>query len=211
MFSDRSEAGSLLAARLEKYQAQSCVILAVPNGGVPVAYATAKEMGMPLDILVTQKIGHPVNREQTIGVVGLTNFFIIPNGGISPSYISREIIAKREKLKETYGKLMGDKEPESLAGKTIILIDDGIITPNSLQVTVNMLRSENPAKIVLATPVASKSVIEKLSKTADEFIRLLTIEPFLGTGDFYKNFEAVDEDEMMYFLNKWKREMKKTG
>ncbi|HTI07855.1 MAG TPA: phosphoribosyltransferase family protein [Puia sp.] len=211
MFTDRTEAGKLLAEKLKKYQGRPGVILAVPRGGVPVAYTVAKELGLPLDLVLTKKIGHPVNREYAIGAVSLTDSFVIPHRGVSQSYIDQEIKTIRERLKEMYRKFMGDKEPEPLTGKTVIIIDDGIATGNTLLGTINMLRKSKPFKIVIAVPVASDSAVHKLSEVADELVVVLIPEEFYGVGDFYENFEQVTDDEVMYYLDKWRREVLKTG
>ncbi|HSC38145.1 MAG TPA: phosphoribosyltransferase family protein, partial [Chitinophagaceae bacterium] len=172
MFSDRTEAGTLLAGKLKNYQGQPGVILAVPRGGVPVAYAVAKELGLPLDIILTKKIGHPSNKEYAIGAVSLTDFFVIPHRDVTQSYIDREIVRIREKLREMYQKFMGGRQPERLTGKTVIIVDDGIATGNTLMGTINMLRKDKPAKIIIAAPVASKSAVQKLSGIVDEIIVL---------------------------------------
>ncbi|HTI10668.1 MAG TPA: phosphoribosyltransferase family protein [Puia sp.] len=211
MFTDRIEAGVLLAEKLRKYQGQPGVILAVPRGGVPVAYAVAKELGLPLDLILTKKIGHPSNREYAIGAVSLTDAFVIPHRGVSQFYIEHEIRSIRERLKEMYRKFMGDKEPESLTGKTVIVIDDGVATGNTLLGTISMLRKNNPAKIVIAVPIASDSAVEKLSEAADELVILLIPKEFYGVGAFYENFDQVSDEEVMYYLDKWKREIMKTG
>ncbi|HTR31541.1 MAG TPA: phosphoribosyltransferase family protein [Puia sp.] len=211
MFTDRIEAGTLLAQKLKKYRNQPGVILAVPRGGVPVAYAVAKELGLPLDLILTKKIGHPVNREYAIGAVSLTDSFVVPHGGVSQSYIDREIKTTRERLKEMYRKFMGDREPESFAGKTVIVIDDGIATGNTLLGTINMLRKSKPAKIVIAVPVASDSAVQKLSEVADELVVVLIPEEFYGVGAFYENFDQVTDEEVIYYLDKLSRKMKKAG
>ena len=200
-----------MAEKLKKYQGQAGVILAVPRGGVPVAYAVAKELGLPLDLVLTKKIGHPMNREYAIGAVSLTDSFVIPHRGVSQFYIDREIKTIRERLKEMYRKFMGDKEPESLAGKTIIVIDDGIATGNTLMGTINMLRKDRPSKIVIAVPVASESAVQKLSEVADELVVVSIPEEFYGVGAFYENFEQVSDEEVIYYLDKWRREIMKTG
>ncbi|MES1249716.1 MAG: phosphoribosyltransferase family protein [Chitinophaga rupis] len=211
MFSDRKEAGKLLAEKLKKYQGLPGVILAVPRGGVPVAYVVAKELGLPLDLVLTRKIGHPVNREYAIGAVSLTDSFVIPHRGVSQFYIDSEIRTIRERLKEMYRKFMGDKEPEPLTGKTVIVIDDGVATGTTLLGTINMLRKSHPSKIVIAVPVASDSAVKKLSEVADELVVILIPEEFYGVGAFYENFEQVTDKEVMYYLDKWRREVMKTG
>ncbi len=211
MFRDRIEAGLLLAAKLKKYQGDPGVILAVPRGGVPVAYAVAKELGFPLEVILTKKIGHPLNKEYAIGAVSLTGEFIIPHPEASQEYIDDEIERIRKKLREMYHKFMGDKEPENLQDKTVIVIDDGIATGNTLLATINMLKKNKPRKIVIAVPVASLHAIQKLIKEVDDVISLVIPKHFYGVGAFYEDFEQVSDDEVIYYLEKLKREMKKAG
>jgi len=211
MFTDRIEAGMLLAERLKEYQGKPGVILAVPRGGVPVACAVAKELGLSLDLLLTRNIGHPVNREYAIGAVSLTDAFIIPHRGVSQFYIDQEIRTIRQRMKEMYLKFMGNKEPESLTGKTVIVIDDGITTGNTLLGTINMLRRNNSAKIVIAAPVASNSAVHKLLEAADDLVVVLMPDKVYGVGSFYENFKPVSDEQVMFYLDKWRSEIKKTG
>ena len=211
MIKNREEAGILLAEKLQKYQGLPGVILAVPRGGIPVAYQVARKLGMPLDIVLTKKIGHPLNREYAIGAVSLKDFFLVHHRDISQVYIDREIKTIRERLKEMHHKFMGGKAPESLKNKIVIIIDDGIATGNTLFGTVNMLRKENPSQIIIAVPVSSVSGIEKLSDTVNEMVVLLVPEEFHGVGHYYEDFSQVPDEEAQSILNKWKKGLKKTS
>ena len=210
MYYDRIEAGLLLAKKLKKYQDDPGVILAVPRGAVPIAYVVAKELGWPLDLLLTKKIGHPLNNEYAIGSVSLTERFVIPHENVTQTYIDKETEKIRIRLREMYKKFMGDREPEDLKDKTVIVIDDGIATGNTLLSTVNMLRKSQPQKIVIAVPVASANACEKLSPLVDEIVCPLIPEYFSGVGAFYENFEQVSDEEVIYYLEKL-RALKKAG
>jgi putative phosphoribosyl transferase len=210
MFRDRIEAGILLAEKLRKYKNDKGIVLAVPRGGVPVAYAVARELNLPIELVLTKKIGHPANKEYAIGAASLSDFFIIPHEGVNEDYIQRELVGIRRRLKEMHKKFMGDKEPESLQGKTIIVIDDGIATGNTLLGTINVLRKSKPARIVIAVPVASESAMEKLSTEVDEVVAVLIPEIFYGVGAFYEDFEQVTDEEVMYYLDKLK-ELRQAG
>jgi putative phosphoribosyl transferase len=208
MFQNRIEAGLLLAAKLRKYKNDPGIVLAVPRGGVPVAYAVAKELGFPIEVILTKKIGHPMNKEYAIGAASLTDYFIVPDENISEEYIQQEVERIRSRLKEMYKIFMGDMEPESLEGKTVIVIDDGIATGNTLMGTVNVLRKSKPGKIIIGVPVASKSAIQKLSKEVDEVVAVLIPEEFYGVGAFYEDFEQVSDEEVNFYLDKL-RELRK--
>ncbi|HET9746771.1 MAG TPA: phosphoribosyltransferase family protein [Chitinophagaceae bacterium] len=210
MFRDRTEAGLLLAERLKKFKNDPGVVLAVPRGGVPVAYFVATELGFPLEIILTKKIGHPANKEYAIGAASLTDYFIIPHEYVTAQYIRKELVQIRNKLREMYKKFMGDREPESLKGKTVIVVDDGVATGNTLLGTIQVLRKSNPEKVIIAVPVASKSAVEKLSRQADEVIALLVPEEFYGVGSFYQDFGQVSDEEVIFYLDKL-RELRKAG
>jgi len=201
MFKDRIDAGIALAKKLEKYSGKEGVILAVPRGGVPVGYAVAKRTGLPMDLLLTKKIGHPQNREYAIGAVSLTDSFLQPYNGVSTSYIKTEIEHIRKRLKEMQLKFRGNA-PKKLKDKTVIIIDDGVATGNTLLSTIGMIRKEGPARIVIAVPVASPGAAAELSKAADEFISVLIPDEFYGVGAFYDDFHQVTDEEVLYYLNR---------
>ena len=202
IFRDRIEAGKLLAEKLKKYKNDPGVVLAVPRGGVPVAYEVARELGFPIEVILIKKIGHPANKEYAIGAASLTDYFILPHSGVTDEYIQRELKRVRLRLKEMYTRFMGDKEPEDLEGKTVIVIDDGIATGNTLLGTINVLRKSKPAKIIIGVPVASRSAYEKLSEEVDEVVAVMVPETFYGVGAFYEDFQQVSDEEVLFYLGK---------
>lgn len=204
MFTDRTEAGMMLSAKLKKYKADPGIVLAVPKGGVPLAYIVAKELGFPLEVIFTKKIGHPSNKEYAIGAASLTDYFIIPHKEVNKEYIDEELQNIRKKLKDMYRKFMGDKHPENLEGKTVIVIDYGMATGNTILATVNVIKKSKPGKIVIGVPVSSQSAARNLSREVDEVIALLTPADFSGVGAYYENFSDVSEEEVLLYLNKLK-------
>jgi len=202
MFRNRIEAGLMLAARLQKYKDKEGVILAVPRGGVPVAYAVAKELRLPVQLIMVKKIGHPFNKEYAIGAAGLTDYFVIPHENVTDEYIESELLRIRTRLREMQNLFMGNKEPQSLEGKTVIVVDDGIATGNTLLGTISLLRKSKPGKIVIAVPVASDNAVDKLSDVADEVISVLVPHEFYGVGAFYEDFQQVTDEEVKYYLDK---------
>lgn len=151
-----------------------------------------------------------MNKEYAIGAASLTDHFIIPHQNVSEDYIQQELIAIRTRLKEMYKRFMGDHEPQPLAGKTVIVVDDGIATGNTILGTVHVLRKSNPASIIIAVPVASKNAVNKLSKEVDEVVAVIIPAEFHGVGAFYEDFEQVTDDEVMFYLDKL-RELRKAG
>lgn len=196
-FYNRSEAGRRLLSMLRKYQNIPGVILAVPRGGIPVAYEVAKELNIPLEIVLVKKLGHPANNEYAIGAVGLHDSFVIPHEDVTEQYIGEETKRVRRRLMEMKKKFMGDKDPENIKGKTVIIIDDGIATGNTLLATIRILRKSHPAKIIVAAPVASQSAIEKLRKEADEIVTLMIPETFYGVGAFYEDFRQLTDEKVI--------------
>lgn len=201
-FQDRTEAGKLLALRLMKFAGQPGVVLAVPRGGVPVAYEVAKELQMPIELILSKKLGHPMNKEYAIGAVGLTERYIVPHEEVTDAYIEEETKRIRNRLKEMQHKFMGGKEPEDLSGKTVIVIDDGIATGSTLLGTIRILRKSHPAKIIIAVPVASRSAVQKITPEVDELIVIYIPDTFYGVGAFYNDFREVTDAEVLYYLNK---------
>ena len=204
MFQDRIEAGFILASRLKKFKNIKGVVLAVPRGGVPVAFIVARELGFPLDIVLTKKIGHPMNKEYAIGAASLVDYFVVSHDDVSIEYVLEEVQRVRNRLKEMQQKFMADRNPEILKGKTVILVDDGIATGNTLSGTVNLLRKSAVEKIIIAVPVASAEAVQILSKEADELIVLEIPETFYGVGAYYENFEQVTDEQVVYYLEKLK-------
>jgi predicted phosphoribosyltransferase len=151
-----------------------------------------------------------MNLEYAIGAASLTDHFVIPHENVSKKYIEEELQKIRIRLREMYNRFMGDKEPESLKGKTVIIIDDGIATGNTILGTVNVIRKSQPGKLVIGVPVASKVAMEKLSKEVDEAVAVLVPEEFYGVGAFYEDFEQVSDEEVLYYLDKL-NELRKTG
>lgn len=207
MYADRIEAGFILADRLKKYAGQPGVVLAVPRGGVPLGYIVARALKLPMELLLTKKIGHPSNPEYAIGAVSLTDRIITPHKGVTAAYIEKETERIREKLRENYIKFMGDGKPIDLANKIVIVVDDGIATGKTLLSTVNMLRNSKPAKIVIAAPVAPQASVDRLSKVVDELVIPLIPEAFYGVGSFYENFEQVSDEEVVEYLDKLRKDL----
>lgn len=210
MFRDRIEAGQLLAEKLRKYRNDPGIILAIPRGGLPVAYAVAKELGWPIEIVLTKKLSHPLYKEYAIGAASLTDYFVMPHENISEDYIQKELLRVRTRLQEMHTRFMGDKEPANLEGKTVIVIDDGIATGNTILGMINVLRKSKPGKIIVGVPVASRNAVEKLTGEVHEIVTVMVPDPFFGVGSFYEDFDQVSDDEVLFYLEKLK-ELRRTA
>lgn len=197
MFLNRTHAGRQLAARLEKYSGEQGVVLAVPRGGVTVAYEVAKVLGWPMDLLLTKKLGHPLHKEYAIGAVSLFDVEVLPHADVTNQYIESETATVRARLLEMRQKFLGDKPPLELKGKTAIIVDDGIATGHTMLASVMLLRRQEPAKIIVAVPVAPPDVVGKLGDKVDELVVLDTPRGFKGVGQFYEDFRQVTDEEVI--------------
>ena len=197
---DRKEAATLLSNKLDKYQNTDAVILAVPRGGVPIGYEIAKNLHLPLDIILSKKIGHPLNKEFAIGAVSLDSSFVDNHPDISTAYIESEIKKLRASLQDKYNLYMGDRKPIDVKGKIVLLVDDGIATGNTLLACIAMLRKSKPKKIVVAVPVVPFDTVSAIQQKADEFVYLIASKDFRGVGGFYEDFEQVHDDEVIRML-----------
>jgi predicted phosphoribosyltransferase len=202
MFKDRYDAAKQLVVRLEKYKNKNGIILAVPRGGVPLGYEVAKTLDLPLEIILSKKIGHPSNPEFAIGSVTLNGPIIDESAKeVSKEYIKTESERILKTLKEKFKLFMGNRKPTELKDKTVIIVDDGIATGNTILATIEAIKKSKPKEIVIAVPVAPPSTIRRLSGFADEVICLLTPENFMGVGQFYENFSQVSDEEVIQLLN----------
>lgn len=205
IFKDRIAAGELLASRLEKYKDEKAIVIAIPRGGVPLGYVIAQKLNLPLEIVLSKKIGHPINKEYAIGAVTLKNMILSDAAlSVSNNYIEEEAKKIRAILAERYNDYYGGKTPLELKDKILIVVDDGIATGNTILSTIGMLHEEKPKKIVIAIPVASQSALQKLQKSAfiKEIVCLLTPVNFHAVGQFYENFDQVDDQDVKLLLNK---------
>ncbi len=182
MLLNREEAADLLAHQLEKYKNQDGVVLAIPRGGVPVAAPIARYLNMPLDLVLVKKIGHPANPEFAIGSVSLDTITIDSTINVPETYVKAEAERVRDKLKGKYKLFMGDRAPLALHGKVVIIVDDGIATGKTLEATIELVKANQPAKIIVAVPVAPLAVIKKVEQEVDEVVCLLSPPSFQAVG-----------------------------
>ncbi|WP_298369413.1 phosphoribosyltransferase family protein [uncultured Lutibacter sp.] len=206
MFTNRTEAGNLLAKELMSYSNnKNVIIVAIPRGGVPVGAAIAKKLNAPLEIVLSKKIGHPLNKEYAIGAITLKNSIITNNiKGVSKLYIDKETQRIRDLLQNRYQWYYGNSKPKTFNNKTIIVVDDGVATGNTLISSIQLIEREKPSEIIVALPVAPTNAIRRIkeSTTVTNIICLLTPVNFKAVGQFYKDFNQVSDNEVIEILHK---------
>ena len=174
MFRNRIDAGTQLVKKLLKFKNEKVVVLAIPRGGLPLGAIVAKALNAPLDVVLTKKIGHPSHKEYAIGAVSLEDMVLTNVKGVSQEYILEEAKRIRQKLQQRHDQYYNKRSPQNIKDKTVILVDDGIATGNTLLATIELVSKQNPKKIIVAIPVAPSSAVKKLEDTSkvDEIICL---------------------------------------
>lgn len=202
LFKNRFDAAEQLAEKLQKYKGRKDVILlAIPRGALQIGNVLAKRLKLPLDIVLTKKIGHPFNPEMAIGAVSLESETIDPQfRDVSKEYIKSEIRELRKKLKERSLKYRGRKPFPKLKGKVVILVDDGVAMGHTMSVAIDLVKKEKPKNIIVAIPVGSAEAVAMLKRKADEVICLSTPESFMAIGQFYQQFAQVEDEEAIKLL-----------
>jgi putative phosphoribosyl transferase len=208
MFQDRAEAGRQLAARLSGYvDRDDVVVLAIPRGGVPVAFEVAQALHAPLDILLVRKLGVPRQRELAMGAISsggvrILNQRLVEELGIADEQIAETIAQEEAELQRRERLYRGFRPPVSIQEKIVIVIDDGIATGSSMLAAIDALRAQRPKKIVVAVPVASSHADQEMNKAADEFVSVLQPEWFFAIGEFYRNFTQMEDSEVRALLDR---------
>ena len=207
-FSDRIQAGRLLGQALLHYrERQDVVVLALPRGGVPVAFEVVKAINASLDLMLVRKLGTPGQEELAMGAIAwggvrVLNPDIIGSLGISAETI--DAVANREgkELERRQRAYRGDRPPPQVQGRCVILVDDGLATGATMRSAVKALRQQHPARIVVAVPVAPPDTVETLRHEADEVVCLATPEPFMAIGRWYLEFPQTSDDEVKDLLQR---------
>jgi predicted phosphoribosyltransferase len=205
-FQDRREAGRLLAEKLGAYANRPDVlVLALPRGGVPVAYEVARALGAPLDVFIVRKLGVPGYEELAMGAVATGGVRVLNDELVRalsiPDYVidaitawEREELARRERL------YRGDRPPPDVQDRTVILVDDGLATGATMHAAIAALRQQQPARIVVAVPTGSPRTCDALRAEVDDVICAITPEPFHSVGLWYKDFSQTTDDEVRELL-----------
>ncbi|MBU3957332.1 phosphoribosyltransferase [Patescibacteria group bacterium] len=206
VFKNREEAGKKLSVKLRGFQKKkNLIVLAIPRGGLVVGKQLAQALNCPLDIIVTKKIGAPGNPELAIGAVGamgepVLNEELAARAGADGNYLQKEIANRQAEVERRIKEYRGDKLPLNLKDKTVIITDDGVATGATMEAAVEVVRQQEPKKIIVAIPVIARDSLKKLEEKADEVIYLDAPIMFFAVGQFYREFGQVSDEEVKEIL-----------
>jgi len=206
LFNDRRHAGQLLASALVRYSDRNDVIvLALPRGGVLVAYEVARQLGAPLDVLVVRKLGVPGHEELAMGALAsggicVLNQDVVRDMGISKEAIFAATRTEHRELSRREHAYRGERAATDACGMTAILVDDGLATGASMRAAIRALRQQSPARIVAAVPVAAPEACAEMSEEADEMVCAVTPEPFHAVGHWYQDFSQASDEQVHELL-----------
>lgn len=207
IFQNRVEAGRRLATKLLSYKTtDNLLVLAIPRGGVVIGKELASLLNCPLEVIVTKKIGAPGNPELAVGAVGMIGEPVIDERlaaqvGADEKYLKFKISNLKLEIKRREEIFRQGKPPLDLKGKTVIITDDGVATGATMLAAVEIVRQQEPKKIIVAVPVIARDSLEKISALADEVIYLDAPGLFFAVGQFYQNFSQVTDEEVRKILS----------
>ncbi|NMA92701.1 MAG: phosphoribosyltransferase [Firmicutes bacterium] len=204
-FKDRWQAGELLAKKLFGYRGGTPLILAVPRGGLPVALLLWRELGGELDLLITRKIGAPTQPELAIGAVAgdgylLLNDALVERLHLPAGYLEHSCARERAEIKRRLKLYRGRRAPPVIAGRRVILVDDGVATGFTLRAALQEIRRQHPRELVLAIPVGPPETLRDLAEEVDKIYFLEAPSNFTAVGQFYEDFRQVEDREVIAIL-----------
>jgi putative phosphoribosyl transferase len=210
LFKDRVDAGRKLAKELFKYANRSDVlILALPRGGVPVAFEVAKELNVKMDVFIVRKLGVPGNEELAMGAIASDNIRVLNEDVVRSFQIPKRVIdtvteKELRELERRERSYRGNKPKPEIQNMNVILIDDGLATGATMRAAVDALKTKNPDKIIVAVPTAAPNTCEFFRGEVDEVICVATPEPFYGVGTWYEDFSQTSDKEVCKLLDEAK-------
>jgi putative phosphoribosyl transferase len=211
-FRDRAHAGQVLAEQLRKYARRPDVlVLALPRGGVPVAYEVAAALQVPMDVFLVRKLGVPGQEELAMGAVAsgglrVLNDDVVRSLGVPESVIDRVAASELIELGRRERAYRGDRPEPDPSGRTVILVDDGLATGSTMRAAAQALATRHPAKIVVAVPLAAPETCEALSREVDEVICAVTPQPFYAVGLWYEDFDQTSDEAVRALLAQARRD-----
>lgn len=206
LFKDRHEGGKLLAKELARYErAKDAIVIALPRGGVVVGYDICLALALPLDVLITRKLGTPWNPELAMGAIAETGYVhmssdVMREYHVTQAQLDREMESQKSEIQRRIQRYRGGQAMASLKGKTVILVDDGIATGATFYASIGAISKQETARLVAAVPVAPPRIVAELKGLVDEVVVLYSTEWFFGIGQFYEQFPQVDDEEVVASL-----------
>lgn len=210
-FADRRAAGRALAALLQQYgDRHDVLVLALPRGGVPVAFEVARALGAPLDLFLVRKLGTPGHRELAMGAIAsggvrVLNDDVVHWYGVTPADIETVARDEQRELERREAAYREGRDPIPVEGRVVILIDDGLATGSTMRAAVQAIRRRLPARVVVAVPVGAPQTCDELSAIADEVVCARTPEPFSAVGQWYIDFDQTGDEEVRDLLREHAR------
>jgi putative phosphoribosyl transferase len=206
-FNDRTEAGHRLAERLAHLRGRDVVVVGLPRGGIPVAFEVAKALGAPLDVIIVRKLGVPFQPELAMGAVGeggvrVVNHGVVQLTGVTPSEFAAVEMRERREVEHRAHQFRGTRPQASLAGRTVVIVDDGIATGSTARAACQVARAAGADRVVLAVPVAPPGWTTSLEQDADELIALDTPRNFYAIGQWYVDFSQTRDDQVRACLDR---------
>lgn len=208
IFNDRTDAGKRLARELSEYSGrEDVIVLALPRGGVPVAFEVAKELGGKLDVFIVRKLGVPGYEELAMGAIAAGNIRVLNEDVVRSLRIPADAInsvaaAELKELERREQLYRKDRPRPDVEGKIVILVDDGLATGATMKAAVQAIRTKKPARIIVAVPTASREACDEFAAEVDKTVCLTTPEPFYGVGAWYKDFAQTSDKEVCDLLKK---------
>jgi putative phosphoribosyl transferase len=212
-FTNRTEAGRQLADDLKEYAGrEDALVLALPRGGVPVAFEVARALGLPMDLFLVRKLGVPGHEELAMGAIAsggvrVLNEEVVRMFSPPEDTIARVAAQEQEELERRERAYRGGRRDLRLEGKTVILVDDGLATGSTMRAAAQAVRAQDPARIVVAVPVAAAETCDELRGEVDEVVCTLTPEPFRAVGIWYDDFAQTTDEEVRDLLRRADEEL----
>jgi predicted phosphoribosyltransferase len=206
LFQDRREAGRVLAEKLRAYADRpDLLVLALPRGGVPVAFEVAEALHAPLDVFLVRKLGLPGQEELAMGAIATGGVLVLNEDLVEaldiPEGVIREVAREEQRELERRERAFRDDRPApDVRGRTVILIDDGLATGSTMRAAVAALRKMDPHRIVVAVPVAAPETCDEFRDEVDDIVCAETPEPFYGVGRWYEDFTQTSDEEVRELL-----------
>jgi putative phosphoribosyl transferase len=217
LFSNRRQAGRVLAAALGRYaQRPEIIVLGLPRGGVPVAYEVARALRAPLDVFVVRKLGVPGHEELAMGALAaggvcVVNHDVVRNLGLTREDLRDAVLTESRELTRRVRVYRGDRAPLDVSGRTVVLVDDGLATGSTMRAAIKALRRRSPSRVVAAVPLADPETCSELSDEADDMVCAQTPEPFYSVGSWYEDFAQTSDEQVRALLDTARRELRPRG